>query len=88
MKRKPHVARSDSFWHKRHQKYVSGRLRKDVLTLEESAWLIIGLIFGWFIGKGMNLFLLVIPATLFLVWIYEHYYAKKYGTRTIHGELR
>jgi hypothetical protein len=85
---KPKTAKSGSFWHKRHQKYTSGRLRKDIITFEEALWLIVGLVFGWFVGKGMSLFFLIIPAVLFLVWVYEFYYAKNYGIRTIHGELR
>jgi len=81
----PKIAPPGSFFHKRHQKFSMGRLRIEVLTFEEAGWLIIGLLFGWMAGKGMKLIVLMIPAVLFIVWVYEKWYASKHGLRFIHN---
>lgn len=60
-------------------------MRTEILTFEELMWLIIGLGFGWFAGKGANILLVLIPLVLFIVWAYERWYASKYGLRFIHN---
>lgn len=73
-----------SFWHKPHRKY---RRRIDIITIEEFAWLAIGILSGWLIGQGLILLILVIPLALFALFIYEkHIYASRYGLRTIAGK--
>jgi len=62
------------------------RLRKEIISLEEAAWLIIGLAFGWFVGKGATVLILTIPLAIFAVWIYELMYAQKYGEKTMYGK--
>jgi len=83
----PKTAQTWSWTHKRHQKYLQGRFRTEVITLEEAAWLIIGLVFGWFAAKGANIFLLLIPIVILLVWLYEQFYASKHGLRYITNAL-
>lgn len=83
----PKIAPQGSFHQKRHEEYTRGRLRTDILTIEEAAWLIIGLAFGWFAGKGASILLIIIPLVMFLVWVYERGYASKYGLRFIHNVL-
>lgn len=87
MVKEPRKPKPGSFWHKRHARYTRGRLRTEIITAEETAWLIIGLIFGWFAGRGAPAFILLIPIIMIIVWIYEQNYAQKYGVRTIHGKL-
>jgi hypothetical protein len=60
-------------------------LRTEILTLEEALWLIIGLSFGWFAAKGINVILILLPLILFIAWIYEQWYAAKHGLRYIHN---
>ena len=62
------------------------RLRKEIITLEEAAWLTIGLLFGWFIGRGVTALIVIIPIIIFLVWVYEYLYAQKYGEKTMMGK--
>jgi len=62
------------------------RLRKEIISLEEAAWLIIGIFFGWFVGRGVTVLVLLIPAVLFAVWVYEYVYAQKYGEKTMLGK--
>lgn len=81
-------ARPGSFHHRYYERTRRGRLRKDIITFEEAIWLIIGLFFGWFVGHGATVLLLLVPAVLFVVWVYEYIYAKKYGVRTVHGKLQ
>jgi len=81
----PKTAPPGSFFHKRHQKHVQGRLRTEILTIEELAWLIVGLAFGFFAGKGAQIFLVLIPLILFIAWAYEQWYASRYGLRFIHN---
>jgi hypothetical protein len=83
----PKTAPPGSFFHRRHQKFTQGRLRTEILTLEEAAWLIIGLTFGWFAAKTTNIILILIPIILLVVWVYEQWYASKYGLRYIHNVL-
>lgn len=66
-----------------HRKH---RLRKEVLTFEETIWLAIGLIAGWLIAKGFSIFFLLIVLIVFLAFIYEEFYAKKYGLFNVFGE--
>jgi len=63
-----------------------GRLRKEIISIEEAAWLIIGLIFGWFVGRGATILLLLIPIIIFIVYFYEYVYAQKYGHYTMYGK--
>jgi hypothetical protein len=81
----PPIAPPGSFFHKRHQKFIQGRLRTDIITLEEMAWLVIGLAFGFFAAKGLNILLIFLPLVLFIAWAYEKWYASKYGLRFIHN---
>jgi hypothetical protein len=83
----PKTAPPGSFFHRRHQKFSQGRLRTEILTMEELAWLVIGLSFGWFAAKGTGVILIFIPLVLFIVWIYEQWYASRYGLRFIHNVL-
>lgn len=85
MAQQPQIAPSGSFHHKRHQVHTRGRLRTEIITLEEALWLAVGLTFGWFAGKGANILLLLIPIILFVVWLYEQWFASKYGLRFIHN---
>jgi len=74
-------------WHeKRFNIYTKGRARDKLITLEEGIWLILGIIFGWFAGKGASVLILAIPIVLFLVFTFEYFYLKKYGKRGIHGK--
>lgn len=81
----PEIAPVGSFHHGRYRRFSIGRLRTDVLTLEEGIWLSIGLIFGWLAAKTTFLWVLAIPIVLLLVFAFEKVYAQKYGVRTIHG---
>ncbi len=62
------------------------RLRKEIISVEEAAWLVVGLLFGWFIGKGASKLMLLIPLIIFVVWVYEYMYAQKYGEKTMMGK--
>jgi len=80
------MAMKKDFHALRHERFTRGRLRKEILTLEEGLWLIIGLLFGWLAGAVWGPFVLFIPLIIFVVWIYEEFYARKYGLFTIHGK--
>ncbi len=41
---------------------------KELIGLEGAIWLIVGLIFGYFGGKGGALFVVAVPIAVFLVW--------------------
>lgn len=74
-------------WHeKRYEIYTKGRARNQLITLEESIWLVLGIIFGWFAGKGASVLILLIPLVLFGVYVYEWIYLKRYGKYGIHGK--
>jgi hypothetical protein len=81
----PRTAPPGSFFHKRHQKFSQGRLRTEILTLEEAAWLVIGISFGWFAARGASVILILLPLILFIAWAYEQWYAAKHGLRYIHN---
>lgn len=81
----PEIAPVGSFFHQRYSRYSRGRLRTEIITLEESFWLVLGLLFGVLAVKTSSSWLLIIPIVLLAVWIFEKLYAKKYGMRTIHG---
>ena len=66
-------------------KFSQGRLRTEILTLEEAAWLVIGIAFGWLAVRGASVLLLILPLVLFIVWAYEQWYAAKHGLRFIHN---
>jgi len=81
----PKIAQPGSFHHKRHEAYAQGRLRTNIITIEEAIWLVIGLTFGWLAGEGAKALLILIPLILFVVWVYEQAYASKYGLRFINN---
>jgi hypothetical protein len=81
----PEIAPVGSFFHKRYSQFSRGRLRTEIVTLEEALWLTLGLAFGWMAAKQTKLWIIIIPIVLLIVFIYEQLYAKKYGLRTIHG---
>jgi len=81
----PEIAPVGSFFQQRYNRFSKGRLRTEIITLEEIFWLVIGLSFGWMAAKTTSIWVLAIPAVLLAVWIFEQLYAKKYGLRTVHG---
>ena len=62
------------------------RLRKEVLSIEEAVWLIIGLIAGYLIAKGISALLLIVIAVIFIAFVYEEFYARKHGLFNVFGE--
>ena len=65
--------------HRRH------RLSIDILTLEETLWLVIGFLAGLIYSAGIKAHLIAILVVLVIVAIYEHFRAKKYGLKTATG---
>jgi hypothetical protein len=81
----PEIAPVGSFFQQRYNRFSKGRLRTEIVTLEEALWLVLGLAFGWMAAKTTAIWIAVIPVALLIIWIFEQLYAKKYGLRTIHG---
>ncbi|MFH0869264.1 MAG: hypothetical protein V1839_03490 [archaeon] len=44
---------------------------RELVGFEELCWLIIGLFFGWFAGKGASAMVLLIPIVIFIVWLLD-----------------
>jgi len=65
--------------HRRH------RLSIDILTLEETLWLVIGFLAGLIYSTGIKIHLIAILVVLILVAIYEQFRAKKTGLKTVTG---
>ncbi|MBS3064961.1 MAG: hypothetical protein J4451_00470 [DPANN group archaeon] len=42
---------------------------KKIISLEELAWLIIGLVFGYLAGIGAPFFVVALPIGAFIIWI-------------------
>lgn len=79
--------KQDKTWHeKRFDVYTKGRARDKLITLEESIWLVLGIVFGWFAGKGATILILLIPVVLLCVYSFEYAYFRKHGKRGIHGK--
>lgn len=51
-------------------KHLPIRLR-ELIGLEGLAWLVSGLVFGYFAGKGAPLLILAIPIAIFVVWLLD-----------------
>lgn len=46
------------------------RLR-ELIGIEETLWLVLGLAFGYLAGKGAPFFIIAIPVAVFLVWLFD-----------------
>lgn len=51
-------------------KHLPMRLR-ELIGLEGLAWLVSGLVFGYFAGKGASLLILAIPIAIFVIWMLD-----------------
>jgi len=49
---------------------------KEIISLEELAWLVIGLTFGYLAGLGAPIFIVAIPIAALLVWIISYFRRK------------
>ncbi len=49
---------------------------KEIIGLEELGLLVMGLIFGWFAGRGATNMLVAIPIAFFMLWIILYLHRK------------
>lgn len=49
---------------------------KKIISLEELAWLVIGLAFGYLAGLGAPIFIIAIPIAVLLAWIIGYFRRK------------
>ena len=49
---------------------------KEIIGLEELGFLLVGIAFGWFAGKGASNLLIAIPIAFFVLWIMFYLHRK------------
>ena len=49
---------------------------KEIIGLEEFGWLVMGILFGWFAGKGATMLLAAIPIAFFALWMMLYLHRK------------
>jgi len=49
---------------------------KEIISLEEFSLLAVGLVFGWFAGKGATNLLVAIPIAFFALWVMFYLHRK------------
>jgi|GEM_PF-3439222 len=64
--------------HQLKQTHRKHRLRAEVLTLEEAIWFFIGISLGWFVAKGLSVFVLIAVVVLFIIFLKEQFTVKSH----------
>lgn len=64
------ICSAQQLQHLRMAKHLPIGLR-ELIGLEGLAWLISGIVFGYFAGKGASLLILAIPIAIFVVWLLD-----------------